>query len=162
MHSYCKGWGRRWSLYLHWARPSAHSPLRPVSCIWQHPQWLATCPRNIAVSNRICAQTWQLPPCFTYISDAKCSSILCVSTLLVTRKETPPCSMDLVRPTHVEANYWSPSITWSQHTITWTPDILSLRSLTWNCNKCPCFCTFPLEFGGVSDLHTHQNRRAVC
>ena len=46
--------------------------------------------------------------------------------------------------------------------ITWTLDILSLWSLTWNRNKCPGFCTFPLEFGGVSDLHTHQNRRLVC
>ena len=48
------------------------------------------------------------------------------------------------------------------HGITWTPDILPLRPLTWNRNKCPCFCTFPLEFGGVGDLHTHQNRRVVC
>ena len=47
-------------------------------------------------------------------------------------------------------------------TVTWTPDILRLWPLTCNRNKCPCFCTFPLEFGGVGDLHTHQNRRVVC
>ena len=29
-------------------------------------------------------------------------------------------------------------------------------------NKYPYFYIFPLEFGGVGDLHTHQNRRVLC
>ena len=45
--------------------------------------------------------------------------------------------------------------------ITWTPDILPYRPLTWNRNKCPCFCTFPLEFGGVSDLHIHNRTEGL-
>ena len=27
--------------------------------------------------------------------------------------------------------------------------------LLWNRNKYPCFYIFPLEFGGVGDLHAH-------
>ena len=40
------------------------------------------------------------------------------------------------------------------HPITWAPAILPKRPLTWNCNKCRCFCTFPLEFGGLV-ISTH-------
>ena len=36
------------------------------------------------------------------------------------------------------------------------------RPLPWNRNKYPCFYIFPLEFGGVGDLHKHQNRGVLC
>ena len=46
--------------------------------------------------------------------------------------------------------------------ITSTPDILPQRPLTWNRNKYLWFYIFLLEFGGVGNLHTHQNRRVLC
>ena len=42
------------------------------------------------------------------------------------------------------------------------PGYFSLVPLPWNRNKYLCFYIFPLEFGGVGDLHTHQNRRVLC
>ena len=42
------------------------------------------------------------------------------------------------------------------------PGYFPLRPLSWNRNKYPCFYIFPLEIGGVGDLHTHQNRRVLC
>ena len=48
------------------------------------------------------------------------------------------------------------NMTWHCDVIKWTPDIFPWWPLSWNRNKYPCFYIFPLEFGGVGDLHTHQ------
>ena len=54
--------------------------------------------------------------------------------------------------------YWKVNV----YIIRWTPDIFLWWPQTWNRNKYPCSYIFPLEFGGFGDLHTHQNRRALC
>ena len=112
-------------------------------------------------------------------SDQFWSSPGMVTDLLYTNMKTwfilthwGPDKMDAIFPYDIfkciflNANIWIP-IKFSlkfvcKGPITWTPNILPWRPLTWNRNKCPCFCAFPLEFGGVGDLHKHQNRRVAC
>ena len=36
------------------------------------------------------------------------------------------------------------------------------RPLLWNRIKYPWFYIFPLEFGGASDIHKHQNSTILC